>query len=270
MNPFVKWAGGKSQLLPELTRRIPPYTGTYYEPFLGGGALLLNLQPNRAVLNDINASLLNVYAWIKTDVQGLIACLDGLNQKDCNQALYNELRETYNRQKDDKSIQSAALFIWLNKYSFNGLYRVNKSGNFNVPWNKKTHTPVYDKENLYAISAYLRQNQVVFKNADFEETCQSCAQDDFVYFDSPYVPMGKSSDFTNYTKDGFAYQDHVRLRNLLDSLSHRNVKCMLSNNDTYLVHDLYKNYRIESIPVHRNINANGRNRTSQEVIITNY
>ena len=270
MTPFVKWDGGKTQLLNELKARMPDITGTYYEPFLGGGAMLLSLRPERAVVSDKNAALVNAYHWIKRDVDALLHELYLLNLTSCDEIRYKAYRECYNAHRDENTAEMAALFIWLNKHAFNGLYRVNKKGEFNVPWNGKAFVGFYDELNLREISDFLNGNHVIIENKDFEEICSSCRQGDFVYFDSPYVPVGKTSDFTSYTKDGFDREDHVRLRDLFVDLSRRGVKCMLSNNDTEFVRELYDGYRIESVAVRRNINANGTNRKGREVIVMNH
>lgn len=270
MTPFVKWAGGKTQLLGELKSRVPGFTGTYYEPFLGGGAMLLSLCPVSAVVSDKNAALANAYDWIKRDVDALLHELYLLNLTLCDEIRYKAYRECYNEHRDENTAEMAALFIWLNKHAFNGLYRVNKKGEFNVPWNRKAFVGLYDELNLREISDYLNGNHVIIENGDFEEICSSCRPGDFVYFDSPYVPAGKTSDFTSYTMDGFGREDHVRLRDLFEELSRQGVKCMLSNNDTEFVRELYDGYRIDAVAARRNINADGANRKGREVIIMNY
>lgn len=270
MKPFVKWAGGKTQLLDELVSRMPEYTGTYYEPFVGGGALFLHQMPANAVLGDVNEDLLNVYVQLKLDVYAVLGVLDLLDASACTQDLYESRRLYFNEHRGESTVEQASLFIWLNKYCFNGLYRVNKSGQFNVPWNKKGSVNLYDEDNMIQVHDYLNSSHVEFVLGDFEELCDRCVSGDFVYFDSPYVPAGITANFVSYTGDGFGACDHYRLRDLFDRLTRNGVKCMLSNNDVPDVREMYKNYRIDSISVKRNINSKGSNRRGQEVIIMNY
>ena len=160
--------------------------------------------------------------------------------------------------------------IWVNKHCFNGLYRVNGKGLFNVPWNKKETGHSMDEDNLYSIGEYLQNNDIKICCSDFEDVCKLIKKNDFVYFDSPYIPISKTASFTDYTKDGFSYEDHVRLAELYKALDRKGVKAMLSNHDVDLIYDLYGRYNIESLDVKRNINSDAKKRTGKEVIITNY
>ena len=166
--------------------------------------------------------------------------------------------------------ECAAMTIWINKHCFNGLYRVNKKGLFNVPFNNKNSGKSMDEENLRKIGEFLNESNAEILEGDFEKACETVEIGDFVYFDSPYVPVNETANFTDYTKDGFTYEDHKRLSELFKSLDKKGVKIMLSNHDVQLVHDLYAGYNIENISVRRHINSDASKRTGKEVIITNY
>lgn len=275
MSPFVKWAGGKGQLLNTLIAKLPAHYGRYYEPFVGGGAFVLGLAPERAAINDSNSILINIYQQLKTNENEVIERLADLDSVLCDKERYYQLRENYNekiKQGYTLDAEMASLMIWLNKHCFNGLYRVNKKGLFNVPWNRREKGSSFDEKNLHAIGKYLRDNDVLICNGDFEAFCGQVQPGDFVYFDSPYVPVTETANFTDYTADGFTLADHQRLAALFDLLTDRGVFIMLSNNDTPLVHELYgnKGYDIQSLDVKRLINRNAKKRTGKEVIITNY
>ena len=267
MKPFVKWAGGKRQLLDEIRSRLPDTYESYYEPFLGGGAVLFGLQPKKAFVCDINPNLISTYRSIRDDVDGLVDMLRLFDASVVTKDTYRALRDIYNHGVGISDTERAALFIWLNKHAFNGLYRENSKGEFNVPFNNKTHGDSFDEENLIEISAYLCS--VDLSTGDFEEFLQRPQKGDFVYVDSPYVPVSSTANFTSYAKDGFDYEDHKRLMESLFDLSKRGVKWMMSNNDVELVRYWYKVYNIQSVDVRRSINAKGK-RTGREVIITNY
>ena len=296
IKPFVKWAGGKKQLLEKLEERMPKEYNRYYEPFIGGGALLLDVQPHIAVINDVNEQLLNVYSQLKANAEAVISkieeydsyyCGDALecsdtchyaNARDCEEArncykeYYLQMREKYNEKIKLQAldIECAALMIWINKHCFNGLYRVNSKGLFNVPYNNKVNGNSMDKENLKNISQYLNENKVEIRKGDFEEACKDVEPGDFVYFDSPYIPESTTANFTDYTKEGFNYDAHCRLARLFKQLDAKGIKVMLSNNDVELVHNLYEGFHIENVDAARMINRDASKRKGKEVIITNY
>ena len=229
MEPFVKWAGGKRQLWNRIWDRTPNKFDTYYEPFVGGGAVLLNLQPAKAVISDTNEQLINVYRQLQKDARAVICKIKDLDKQICDQEYYLSLRAEYNEKIANRELDAdcAAYMIWINKHCFNGLYRVNTKGLFNVPWNKKETGSSMDEDNLLAIGNYLKNNDINILCDDFENACKSIKEDDFVYFDSPYVPVSVTASFTDYTKDGFTYEDHVRLAGLYKKLSEKNVIAML-------------------------------------------
>lgn len=270
--PFVKWAGGKKQLLDRLKSCMPATYGRYYEPFIGGGALLLDLQPKRAVINDTNEQLLNVYGQLKIDADAVIDVVNELDAQPCDKERYLSIREAYNAkiQVHKLDAECAGFMIWINKHCFNGLYRVNSKGLFNVPYNNKVNGASIDAENLKNIGLYLRTKEVEIRSGDFEQACFDIRPGDFVYFDSPYVPINDTANFTNYTKEGFSLEDHKRLAALYRKLSEQGVKAMLSNHDVPLVHELYSGFNIEHVDVRRAINRDASKRSGKEVIIKNY
>lgn len=272
MSPFVKWAGGKKQLLDRLKERAPVEFGTYYEPFIGGGAFLLDFQPEKAVINDVNEQLLNVYIQLKTDAEAVIGIVAEHDAVECDTEYYLAVRKKYNEKIAAHELDSecAALMIWINKHCFNGLYRVNSKGLFNVPYNNKNGGSSVDAENLRSIGRYLREAQIDIRQGDFETACADVKPGDFVYFDSPYVPVSETANFTDYTKDGFSLEDHKRLAELFRRLDKMGVYVMLSNHNVPLVHELYDGFKIEVVDVRRNINRDASKRVGKEVIITNY
>lgn len=272
MEPFLKWAGGKRQLIERIEERAPIEYDIYYEPFVGGGAILFHLQPARAVINDKNEQLINVYRQLQKDPAKIVKALKKFDSKICTQEYYIAMRAEYNEKIAQKELDSecAAYMIWINKHCFNGLYRVNAKGFFNVPWNKKTSGSSMNEDNLLAIGNYLQNADVKITCKDFTEICNSITEKDFVYFDSPYVPMSDTASFTDYTKEGFTYEDHVRLANVYRRLSEKGVRAMLSNHDVGLVYELYCGFKIEQMEVKRFINSNAQKRSGKEVLITNY
>ncbi len=272
MEPFVKWAGGKRQLLDKIWERTPNKFETYYEPFVGGGAVLFHLKPQKAVISDVNEQLINVYRQLQKDPRAVIHKIKELDRHTCDKEYYLSMRAEYNEKISEHELDAecAAYMIWINKHCFNGLYRVNGKGLFNVPWNNKQSGSSMDEANLMSIGYYLQNSDVTILCEDFESVCKSVTEKDFVYFDSPYIPVSETASFTDYTKDGFSYDDHVRLATLYKELDSRKVKTMLSNHDVDLVYELYDGFKIESIDVKRNINSNAKKRKGKEVIITNY
>lgn len=269
MTPFVKWAGGKRQMLEQLKNRMPEEYGSYYEPFVGGGALVLALTPGRAFINDINQELIHTYQEIRDHLDAILVLLSSMDQVTCTKEFYYEMRGRYNekRKLSDYDTEMAALFIYLNKHCFNGLYRVNTRGQFNVPWNQKQSVRSMDMENIKQISAYLKS--VTITCQDFEAALKDVRQGDFVYFDSPYAPLNPSS-FDSYTKEGFTEAEHRRLAGLFGELTKKGVRCMLTNHNTELIRELYDGFFIEEIDVRRAINSDPKKRKGKEVIIRNY
>lgn len=279
ISPFVKWAGGKRQLLEEINKRTPNNYNRYFEPFVGGGAVLLNLQPKDAIINDINKSLINTYRQIKQSPLELIKAVDVLDSKMPvdGKAYYYGIREKYNDKlmQEDFDVELAAMLIFINKHCFNGLYRVNGKGLFNVPYNNSRQAS-YNAENIMNISRYLKT--ITILDGDFEQACKSADVGDFIFFDSPYAPLNPTT-FESYTKEGFDKDSHIRLAELFKKLTIKGCHCMLTNHNTEFINDLYNNlfdnnskYKIyiDVVSVKRMINSDASNRKGEEVIIYNY
>ena len=270
--PFVKWAGGKRQLLSKIKERMPEQYNDYYEPFVGGGAVVLELQPENAVVNDINKSLINAYTQIANNPDEFLDAVNMLDNEmwDDGKEYYYSIREHYNDKlmREEFDIELAALFVFINKHCFNGLYRVNGKGLFNVPYNKSRKASV-DKKAIVETSKYLRSINII--NGDFENACRNAQAGDFVFIDSPYAPL-KPTSFESYTKEGFDVESHSRLANLFDELSERGCYCMLTNHNTEFINELYgnKGYSVDVVSVKRMINSDASNRVGEEVIIYNY
>lgn len=271
MKPIIKWCGGKQQLLDKIRDRMPKEFNTYYEPFLGGAAVLLDLNPTNSVVSDINPELINMHLQVRDRVEEVIHHLTIYdNQHEIwsdPKDYYYKVREYFNAELGTNTAQQAARFIYLNKHCFNGLYRVNKKGEFNVPFNGKLSGWSADPDHLRELSTRLKD--VDIRCGSFEDTVKDAGPNDFVFFDSPYAPITATS-FTDYTKEGFDYEDHVTLAALFRTLTNRGCFCMLTNHDTPLIRELYKDFRIEVVDVRRSINRKGDGRTGKEVIITNY
>lgn len=268
--PFCKWAGGKGQLLHKLRERRPQTYGSYYEPFVGAGAVLFDFAPKMAHANDVNRQLINAYRAVRNDLSMLMQLLDGFDSGfgDDPKSYYYSIRAAYNAKlgKDENDTELAAMFIFLNKHCFNGLYRVNAKGEFNVPYNNSIK-PSYDFDNLQSVSVFLQN--VDISCGDFEYSCSEARRGDFIFFDSPYAPLNDTS-FEAYTKEGFSREDHERLAQVFRLLDKRGCYCMLTNHNTPLINSLYKDYIIEVVPVKRMINSDASKRTGEEVIIRNY
>lgn len=268
--PFVKWAGGKRQLLPYIQELMPKKYQKYYEPFIGGGAVLFCFTPHNAVINDINKALINTYNQIKYNAQGLMQYLMKIDENIPieHKLYYYKQREQFNDKmmKEEYDLELAALFIYLNKHCFNGLYRVNSKGLFNVPFNNSS-VKSFNAENILSVSKYLQKVEIM--EGDFEFACRSAGKNDFVFFDSPYAPLNDNS-FEAYTKEGFDVQSHKRLAKLFAELTKRGCYCMLTNHNTEFIENLYRDYTRKVIKVRRYINSDANNRKGEEVIITNY
>ncbi len=271
--PFVKWAGGKRQIIDKLKKYVPEEFNTYYEPFVGGGALLFELSPKKAVINDSNQELINVYKCLCEEEKFKKMC-SVLNHYEANHSeeFFYEIRNkdrnknTFNRLSD---YTRAARTIYLNKACFNGLYRVNSKNEFNVPFGKKAKVNTYEGSNLITVSNYLTMNDIEILCVDFEDSVKNATKGDFIYFDPPYD--SDTSTFNSYTENGFGKEEQVRLAKVFKDLSNRGCYVMLSNHNTKLVNELYKDFNIHVIEAKRNINANGKKRGKvEEVIITNY
>lgn len=277
VTPFVKWAGGKRQLLSQIKARMPAKYNNYYEPFVGGGAVTFELRPANALINDINKALINAYRQICNAPEAFLKTVNKLDTEMMEQRTdvlakeyYYSLRELYNDKlmKEEYDVDLAALFVFINKHCFNGLYRVNGKGLFNVPYNNSRRASV-DEKVIMDVSEYLQGVTII--EGDFEKACESAKKGDFVFIDSPYAPLNPTS-FESYTKEGFDIESHKRLATLYDELTNRGCYCMLTNHNTELINELYgnKGYKIDVVSVKRMINSDASNRVGEEVIICNY
>ena len=266
--PIVKWVGGKRQLMFELIKNMPKSYNRYFEPFIGGGALFFELQPEQAYISDMNEELINLYSVVRDNVYELIK---DLSKHEVSKEYFLEIRnidrtEQYTELSD---VERASRFIYLNRTCFNGMYRVNSQGQFNVPFGHYKNPRIIDENNLLNCSELLKNTEI--KCADFSEILTKVKKGDLVYFDPPYVPLNDTSSFTSYTKDGFDINMQFKLRDVCDELDNKGVKFMLSNSDTKLVNELYVNYEIKKVFASRQINANadGRGKIT-EVLVRNY
>lgn len=271
--PFVKWAGGKRQIIDKLNKYVPDDYNTYYEPFVGGGALLFELSPKNAVINDSNKELMNVYKCLcdEDKFKKMCTILNHYEAEHSEQFFYEIRDKDKNKKTFDRlsDYTRAARTIYLNKACFNGLYRVNSKNEFNVPFGKKTKVNTYDGGNLITVSNYLTMNNIKILSVDFEEAVKEAKKGDFVYFDPPYD--SDTSTFNSYTEEGFGKEEQKRLAKVFKELSDKGCYVMLSNHNTTLINELYKDYNIHVIEAKRNINSNGNKRGKvEEVIITNF
>ena len=269
--PFLKWAGGKSQLLEQYKEFIPRDFNNYIEPFVGGGAVYFHLfnsgyftDDKKIVLIDSNDELINCYQVIKENVERLISML--LNSKFQNRKdIYYKIRD----ENPQDQIERAARTIYLNKTCFNGLYRVNSKGKFNVPFGRYKNPLLCDSKNLKAVNEALKKVEILYN--DFEISIEFVYKDDFIYLDPPYQPISKTANFTSYTRYSFGQNEQIRLHEFYKTLDSMKCNVMLSNSDTPFIRDLYKDYRIEVVSAKRAISckAEGRGKIN-ELVILNY
>ena len=277
MKPVIKWVGGKSQLTQKIREMLPDKFETYYEPFLGGAAVLLDLNPVDAVVNDINPELINMYLQIKNNVEEVIDWLDIINEcrekADDKKQYYYAERQMFNEhlgeQDGAEGPWQAARFLYLNKHCFNGLYRVNSKGEFNVPFNGKISGKFFDPDHLRELSSRLQNMRIL--NTDFETAVAGAKESDLVYFDPPY-DYECEDGFVDYSSTGWTREDTTKLKLLCDQLTAKGCYVILSNNSTTFIRELFNDdrYLIEEIPVRRAINCKGTGRGPvREVIIRN-
>lgn len=260
--PILKWAGGKTQLLPALRKHYPRTFGKYIEPFLGGGAVFFDLAPRFAVLSDANSELISLYRTIASDPD---AVAEALHHMPVSEPDYYLVRAMPFNSLD--SITAAARTIFLNKTCFNGLYRVNRSGDFNVPYGKRSSVKFPSHEVLRAASRQLAFASLI--EGDYLEVLERhAAPGDFVFLDPPYLPVGRFADFKRYTPNQFSEADHYRLAAEFHRLVRHGVSVVLTNSNHPLVYELYKDFSIEVVDSKRHINSKGHGRTSQDVIVS--
>ena len=273
--PFVKWAGGKRQLIPILNENLPKTFGTYFEPFLGGGALLFHMLTERTgqkcIISDLNSDLVLSYTTIRDRVESLITSLKNHErnyQKD-SKSYYYSIRES----NPKNQIEKTSRLIFLNRTCFNGLYRVNSKGKFNVPLGKYTNPNIVNEDNLRSVSHILQSSKVNIQCRDFEAVLRDAKKGDLVYFDPPYQPVSNTANFTSYTNKDFTFDDLSRLAELCMTLDSKGCKVLLSNSNSKEVVDMFptKHWIISKIQANRSINSNSKKRTGHfELLIKNY
>lgn len=270
-SPVVKWVGGKRQLLERLMPLFPETYTSYCEPFIGGGAVLFALQPQKAIINDINSELIGVYKAIKHDVNTLIERLSQFeNTKECfydvrswdrNEDLYNQLSD----------VDKAARVIYLNKTCYNGLYRVNSAGQFNTPFGRYKNPNIVNESTLRAVHEYFNSADVTILNTTYSEAVKALPENSFVYLDPPYDPISETANFTSYSASGFSREDQLTLRDCCRQLDMAGIKFMLSNSATEFIQDIYSEFNISIVPAKRTINSIASKRGSvDEVVVRNY
>lgn len=273
--PFVKWAGGKRQLLPILSQYVPQNFDTYFEPFLGGGAVLFHLISQKPHLecfvSDLNSTLILSYVTIRDNVDELIITLEKHSENYFKnpEEYYYRIRECNPKNQIDK----VSRLIFLNKTCFNGLYRVNSKGKFNVPIGKYVNPNIVNKENLLAVNHVLQSKEISIKCEDFTTSLKRAQKDDFVYLDPPYQPVSSTANFTSYTNDSFSLKDQERLFAEFQKLDSKGCKVMLSNSKSEEVIDLFSEYSDNVIEINTNrfINSNSKKRTGHtEILVKNY
>ncbi len=266
--PILKWAGGKRQLLASFVPFLPREFNTYIEPFVGGGALFFHLRPDKSVLIDNNPELMNVYNVIKHDVHELIASLKHHKNEKSYYYAIRDMDRDKNIFEKLSDVERASRTIYMNHVCFNGLYRVNRRGEFNVPFGQYTSPLICDEANLLVVHDILQDVKLVTGN--FDLCLEHARAGDFVYFDPPYVPLSVTSSFTSYTSDAFDQVAQQALYNVFKALDARGCKVMLSNSHCDFVLDLYKEYRVETIMASRAINCNAERRGKiKEVLVLN-
>lgn len=272
--PFLKWVGGKAQLLSQFEEYYPKDFNNYFEPFLGGGAVFFDLSPVTAHLNDVNTTLIAAYKNLKNKPNEIVRILKRLDAQykkgnaEEQSALFYRVREKFNNLPISE-IEKTAYLIFLNKTCFNGMYRENSSGGFNSPFGKYKKPPILDQENLFEVSKILKK--VKLTALPFEKSLKNAIKNDFIYFDPPYYPLSKTSNFTSYHKDSFTESDQLKLRNIFLDLDKRGCFVMLSNSCTGFIKDIYEGFRQEIVLANRSINckASGRGKI-KELLIMNY
>lgn len=271
VGPILKWAGGKRQLLDRILPLIPKHT-TYYEPFFGGGAILFGLQPQKAVVNDINPELINVYQVIQRNPEELIRllrCHDIYNEE----SYFYKVREVDRRPEIYAALtpeERAARIIYLNRTCFSGLFRVNQKGMFNTPWGSYDKPGICNEEAIWAMHKYLKRTGIRVLCGDYKQALKYVRKTGFVYLDPPYMPVSSAS-FTEYTRNGFGEEQQIELKEQCDKLNRRGIRFLLSNSSCPFIEDLYRDYIIEQVPAKRAIHIDSRRKGAvKEVLIRNY
>lgn len=271
ISPILKWVGGKRQLLPSIVPRIPKSYSTYVEPFLGGGALLFATQPKVALVNDVNEELINVYQVVKDDVEELVSLLKTYDSSSETFYRIRGLDRDVEKYASLSDVERAARIIYLNKTCFNGLFRVNRKGQFNVPFGKYKKPNIVNESVLRGVSEYFNSVDITFTSKDYLSVLESIPSDSFVYLDPPYDPISETASFTDYAKGGFGRDEQVKLHDACVALDDMGIKFMLSNSATDFIKKLYADFKINIVSANRAVNSNGSKRGKvEEVIVWNY
>jgi DNA adenine methylase len=270
--PFLKWVGGKRQLLPKIIEHLPKNIRElrYFEPFIGGGAVLFHLQPENAVINDFNKELINVYNVVKENLDDLI--LDLKKHKNTSEYFY-QIRglDRTDEFLSLSEVQRASRIIYLNKTCFNGLYRVNNAGEFNAPFGRYKNPNIVNEPTLKAVNKFLNKNKISMNTGDYSDILETADENSFIYLDPPYHPISENSNFTGYVQGGWDMFDQIRLRDVCDILNEKGAKFLLSNSSSPFIKDQYEKYKITTVKAIRAINSNGSDRGEiDEVLIRNY
>ncbi len=269
ISPILKWVGGKRQLLSEIMPLINDKYSTFVEPFIGGGAVFFELQPKKAIINDFNSELINVYLTVKDSPEELIYFLEEHERLNTEDYFY-ELRalDRSNEYATMSNVQKAARVLYLNKTCYNGLYRVNAAGQFNSPYGKYKNPNIVNATTIRAMSKYLNKAKIEIKQGDYREALKGLRKGAFVYLDPPYMPISTSSSFTGYTESGFSYEQQILLKQECDKLRDKGIAFLQSNSDCPEIRELYKDYEIKTVQAKRSINSKGNKRGEiSEVLI---
>ena len=274
LQPFVKWAGGKRQIIDKLLEYKPKKYNHYFEPFVGGGALLMELEPTHATINDSNKELIYVYRCLRSKrLYKKFYNFCKMHEENHSEEYFYKIRDLDRKKTAYRNMtmpEKAARCLYLNKACFNGLYRVSSKGYFNVPSAKREKVKCFDEENIQALHKYFYKHKPIILCDDFAKAVKTAKSGDFVYFDPPYDIVGEQS-FTSYTAFGFGKDEQVRLRDKIKELTDKGVFVMASNANTQFIQELYKDFNIHVIKAKRMINSKGDGRGKvEEVIITNY
>ena len=271
ITPILKWVGGKRQLLSEIMPLINKNCSTYVEPFIGGGAVFFDLQPRKAIINDYNEELINVYKVVRDSVDELITILDRHERNNSEEYFY-DIRALDRTQEFGcmSDVEKAARILYLNKTCYNGLYRVNSAGQFNSPYGKYKNPKIVNATTLKAMSKYLNNNKIDIRQGDYKDALKGLRKGAFVYLDPPYMPISSSSSFTGYTENGFGYKQQVELKGECDKLRRKGISFLQSNSDCPEIRDLYKDYKIITVQARRSINSNAQKRGEINEVLIHY
>jgi DNA adenine methylase len=268
VSPFLKWAGGKSGLIAQFEPLFPRRFRRYFEPFLGSAAVFFHLQPEGALLSDLNPRLIDCYQAVREHLEAVIHHLEALRRSHCKDQYY-QVRKQFNHRPDLPLAERAAIQIYLNKTCFNGLYRENRRGHFNVPVGRYRNPGIFDADNLQVVSQLLGRAEI--RCEGFETVLERVSEGDFVYLDPPYHPVSDTANFTSFTRYGFTPFDQARLSDVCRVLDQRECLFMLSNSDTPLIRRLYRGFRIDRVQARRSINSKATRRGPiGELVIRNY